>query len=326
MPDPFSDVIDRFVAAFRPRGKRLIEETERIRAQLHALDPDVIHDMIASAVLEELESIRGRRSAATLIEAIERSINGLKIPGSVSAILEMARLVVERVARGDIDSGEAYKILVDSYQEFKLDFESSISAAAAEVERLLGVAGPSTVATINYATTLYRALLTSRSNIAKLLVVDLAPVYSGRRLAVTLRKEKMNSYYLPDTHVSWAAKESEAVVVYALGGSEGFITGDMGVYALASAAKAYDVPVIVVAPEFNFYGADESLDLEDYKVSLSGYGRLYDTEADPLEMIDYDLIDHLVAGGTVYSPPTKSDLVTLASSLKERLLRYIYLD
>jgi len=326
LPDPFSDLVDRLVAVFRPRGRRLLEEALRVKSELHVLDPDVIHDMLASAVIEEFESVKGRKSAETLARALEEASNALKVPGSARAILDMARLVAERVSRGDVEAEEAYKMLLDGYQQFKIDLEASIDNAAAEVERLLGVAGPSEVATINYATTLYRVLLTSRSNISRLTVVDLAPIYSGRRLAVSLRKRKVNAYYMPDVEVSWAARKSEAVVIYALGGSEGMILGDMGAYTLAAAAKAYDVPVIVVAPEFNFYGADEALDVESYKVSLARYGSLYNVDADPVELLDYDLVDHLVTGSTVYSPPAREDLLGLASSLKEVLLRYIYLD
>ena len=326
MPGPFSELLDRLSSALRPRGRRLLEEVASIKSQLHALDPDVIHDMIASVVLEEFESVRGSRSASSLAAAIEEAVATLRIPGSAHAILELGRHAAGLVARGEAEPREAYKMLVDAYQQFKLDLEASINAVAGEVERLLGIAGPSTVATINYATTLLRVFLTGRSSVAKLLVVDLAPVYSGRRLAVTLRKEKMNSYYLPDTHVSWAASQSDAVVVYALGGSEGYVLGDMGAYSLAVAAKAHGVPVIVVAPHFNFYGADESLDLGEYKVSLRGYGGLYGVEADPVEILDYELIDYLVVGSNVYSPPSRDDILALAFSLKEKLLRFIYID
>ncbi len=326
MTGPLSEFIDKLSSALRPRGRKLLEETANIKSQLHALDPDVIHDMIASIVLEEFESVRGTRSASSLATAIEEAIISFRIPGSAHAILELGRHAAGLVARGDVKPREAYKLLVDAYQQFKLDFESSMEAVAGEVERLLGIAGPSTVATINYATTLLRVFLTGRSSIAKLLVLDLAPIYSGRRLAVTLRKEKLNSYYLPDTHVSWAARQSDAVVIYALGGSEGYVLGDMGSYTLAAAAKAYEVPVIVVAPHFNFYGADETLDLSDYKVSLNGYGSLYGVDADPIEILDFDLIDHLVAGSTVYSPPSRGDILALASSLKEKVLRLIYID
>jgi len=315
-------IIDRVYASLGGSGRKLQERVHGIRRQLHILDPDMIHDMVAQTVLEEFKLVRGKSTGEALLRTLSRLARELEVPGSAYAVLDIAYTALDLALRNNYSPGRIMRLAIDAYQNIKIDYEAGLRSLAGGLERALKSTGSSVVATINYATGLERALLGSRGLITKVYVVEQAPVHGGRRLAANLRRNHVNAYYLPDTHITWAVEKADAVVVYVLGATGRHILGDVGSFIIASTAKALGVPVIALSVDINFYNADRDIDIVKYKVDLaSRYGKLYDVEIDPFELIPYEMVDYLIASEHIYSRPTSEALSSLASGVRRRAMK-----